>query len=252
MCEFLIIMKPFVENTLAGTIGTIIGIVLTIGTTYLATKIETRRSEKQQIQMLVQGLEQNLKAFEDQAETLEHLDSLNTIIRQNMNDLSALEDSTLQEWAGALLSFQYNAIDMTAARIFSSNIETWRNISSPEFIDIMGRSFSVIETLVEMNNRREDAWYNLMHEEFELDRVNNAKNLREFCQLIMQLPAVDDYLRLVHELYARMFRASTKVLWEKLDEAKQMVGLPVTEAEPQPANDSTAVQPDTLTNNISV
>lgn len=242
-------MKPFLENTLACTIGTIIGIVLTIGTTFLATKIDTRRSEKQQIQMLVQGLEQNLRAFEDQAETLEHLDSLYTIIRQNKDDLSVLGDSTLQEWTGYLFTFQFNAIDMTAARIFSSNIETWRNISSSEFIDIMGRSFSVIETLVELNNRREDAWFNLMHELYELERVNNAKNFREFCQLITQLPAEDDYLRQVHELYARIFRGGTKLLWEQLDEAKQLVGLPVKDDEPQPANDSATVQPDTLTNN---
>lgn len=239
-------MKPFIENTLAGTIGTIIGIVLTIGTTYLATRIETRKSEKQQIQMLVKGLEQNIKAFEDQAETLEHADSLNMIIRLHKDNLSVLPDSTLYEWSSYLLSLDLNAIDMTAARIFSSNIETWRNISSPEFIDYMGRSFSLIETLVDLNTRREDAWFNAMHEMYEFERTTSTKSLAEHSQRIVQLPAVDNYMRNVHELYARSFRGTTKLLREKLNEAKQMVGLPIEDDELQTTQNSIAVLPDTL------
>lgn len=239
-------MKPFIENTLAGTIGTIIGIVLTIGTTYLATRIETRKSEKQQIQMLVKGLEQNLAAFEEQTETLEHADSLNMIIRQHKDDLSVLADSTIQEWGYYLFVFEFNAIDLTAARIFSSNIETWRNISSPEFIDYMGRSFSLIETLVDLNTRREDAWFNAMHEMYEFERTTSTKSLAEHCQRIVQLPAVDNYMRSVHELYSRAFRGSTKLLREKLNESKQLVGLPIEEDELQITQNSIAVLPDTL------
>ncbi len=241
-------MKPFIENTLAGTIGTIIGIVLTIGTTYLATRIETRRSEKQQIQMLVKGLEQNIKAFEEQAEMLEHADSLNVLVDKNRNDLSVLGDSTLQEWVTYLYKLEFNATDMTAARIFSSNIETWRNISSPEFIDHMGRAFAVIESLVGLNHRREDAWFGLMHEVYELERKENYsfKSPSDYCQLLIQQPAVDDYMRQVHEIYARSFRACTKLLREKLGEAKQLVGLQIEEDEPQTTLTPIATQPDTL------
>ena len=157
-------MKPFIENTLAGTIGTIIGIVLTIGTTYLATRIETRKSEKQQVQMLVKGLEQNIESFELLAKDMECADSLNNIIIRHRDDLSVLADSTLQEWGQYMFFLNIKAIDLTAARIFSSNIETWRNISSPEFIDYMGRSFSIIEKLVELNTRHEDAFFKAMYE----------------------------------------------------------------------------------------
>lgn len=239
-------MKPFIENTLAGTIGTIIGIVLTIGTTYLATRIETRKSEKQQIQMLVKGLEQNIKAFEDLAETLEYADSLNMIIHLHKDNLSVLPDSTLYEWSSYLLSLDLNAIDMTAARIFSSNIETWRNISSPEFIDNMGRSFSVIEMLIELNARREDAFFNQMYEVYELERNNTSKSIVEHTQRIIQLPVVDNYMHSVHEFYSRAFRGSTKLLREKLNESKQLVGLPIEEDELQITQNSIAVLPDTL------
>ncbi|MBR1878840.1 MAG: hypothetical protein IJ814_07570 [Paludibacteraceae bacterium] len=241
-------MKPFIENTLAGTIGTVIGIVLTIGTTYLANKIETRRSEKQQIQMLVQGLEQNIKAFEEQAEMLEHADSLNVLVNQNWNDLSVLEDSTLLEWKNCLFNFVWSATDMTAARIFSSNIETWRNISSPEFIGYMGRCFSIIESLVEMNTRREDAFLDMVKEVYEMERKENYsfKSPADYCQHIIQQPAADDYMRQVHEIYATSFRGSTKLLREKLDESKQLVDLPVAKDEPQMAVDSITTQPDTL------
>lgn len=239
-------MKPFIENTLAGTIGTIIGIVLTIGTTYLATRIETRKSEKQQTQMLVKGLEQNIKAFENQAETLEYADSLNMIIRLHKDNLSVLPDSTLYEWSSYLFSLELNSIDMTAARIFSSNIETWRNISSPEFIDNMGRSFSVIEMLIEINARRENAFFNQMYEVYEFERTTSTKSLAEHCQRIVQLPAVDNYMRSVHEFYSRAFRGSTKLLREKLNESKQLVGLPIEEDEPQTPQDSITALPDTL------
>lgn len=244
-------MKPFVENTLACTIGTIIGIVLTIGTTFLATKIDTRRSEKQQIQMLVQGLKQNINAFEEQAEALEHLDSLNTIIYQNWDDLSVLEDSTLEEWKSYLLLYKFDAIDMTAARIFSSNIETWRNISSVEFINFIGTSSSVIEKLVELNHRREDAWFNLFHEVCvlkERERINDLSNASK-CQLLIQQPAANEYMDQV-ALCAPIFRASTKALRECLDRYEQMFGLPVTDDEPQLIYETTTtIQPDTLTNN---
>ena len=135
---------------------------------------------------------------------------------------------------------------MTAARIFSSNIETWRNISSPEFIDNMGRSFSVIEMLIELNARREDAFFNQMYEVYELERKNTSKSIVEHTQRVIQLPVVDNYMRSVHEFYSRAFRGSTKLLREKLNESKQFVGLPIEEDELQITQNSIAVLPDTL------
>lgn len=238
-------MKPFIENTLAGTIGTIIGIVLTIGTTYLATRIETRKSEKQQIQMLVKGLEQNIESFELLAKDMECADSLNNIIIRHRDDLSVLADSTLQEWGQYMFFLNIKAIDLTAARIFSSNIETWRNISSPEFIDYMGRSFSIIEKLVELNTRYEDAFFKAMYEKNAMDKTITANTLAEYSQHLIQLPTVDDYMLSV-SFCAAFFRYGAKLLREKLNESKQLVGLPIEEDELQITQNSIAVLPDTL------
>lgn len=214
-------MKPFWENTLASTIGTVIGIVLTIGTTFIATRMETRQSEKRQVKMIVQGMEQNLDAIREFTHFLEYSDSLNMLVLDHKQDLTVLADSTLGEYLGCLVSMEYHSFDMTASRIFSSNLETWRNISSTEFIDLAGRWFSILDQIIKKYEKIDGEKSQVQRAVWECNRTYTGKSFADWSEHFVQVPCVDDLMQLTHKYYLPFFQQATQLLEEKLAECKQ-------------------------------
>lgn len=218
--------QPFVKNLIANTLGTIIGIALTIGTTYLVTNIEDRKSERQEVNMLVRSLDNHIDKFNILLENMLASDSVNAIYLDNRHDLSAVADSTLIECMYRILFFDNQVTDYTAAHIFESNIETWRTIRSVEFIETMGKCFTLSQWLSNYHKQLNEDKENLMPIYFQAEN-ELPRNSREFALRFLNHPDVVSFMRKQQELYIMMMGQGVQILELKLDECKSLVGIPL-------------------------
>ncbi len=216
--------QPFAKNILANTLGTIIGIVLTIGTTYLVTNYEDRKSERQQVKMLVRSLDNHIEKFEGCIELMQESDSVNTIIKRNWDNLSVLADSTLAECVGRMIYFDNQVTDYTAAHIFESNIETWRTIRSVEFIETMGKCFTLSQSLTQYHNQlnEDKRRITMIYHKAELA---DFKTLKEMYIHILKESEVSYLIRMQHDLYIPLFMQGVEILKQKNMECKQLAGI---------------------------
>ncbi len=132
------------KELLLTIIGTTISIILTFGTAACLDRCERVDDRKMSALMVMSNIESFSRNVDLMAQDIARCDSIGTWLlslpQDRLNKISPEEASDIiNEVIG---SINFLSHDKTAESIFSSNIETWKNMQKFQFIDNVGSCFS--------------------------------------------------------------------------------------------------------------
>lgn len=152
-------------------IGTTISILLTIGSSQMLEKRQRAKDRNLTIMMVLSNIENSARQFESMAQSMAQLDTIGTwLLAQPTARLEIVPDKDIKILINLVTSLNLISHDETAEKIFSDNIDTWKNMESFMFINNVGRTFSTI-------NQMEDYWKDWVLEmNHSVDEVINNPN----------------------------------------------------------------------------
>ena len=154
--------KDFVVAILATTVS----IVLTFGTGKLVERSNQKKERKLTALMVMSSIESFARYLDDAAKNWDRMDSVAVwLLRLPMDEVARLGDEPFEEAVQEVFQAPIIRHDNTAETIFSSNIDTWKNLGNFQFVDNVGACFSQMNWFEEKNNK--DALEHAGH----LDRI---------------------------------------------------------------------------------
>ena len=133
-------------------LGTTVSLVLTFGTAQ-------RAKDRRLTALMVMS---NIEAFAQQLDTAwvlaAHADTATAwLLNIQKDSLDVMDQDDLLPILAKAKNINYINYDKTTENIFSNNIETWKNMGNFQFIDMVGKSFSLMHLCEEKwNNIQED------------------------------------------------------------------------------------------------
>ena len=220
-------LSDFWTQTLSCTLGTVIGIVLTFGTSAWIDYREQRATERTAALMVIHNLERFCDELEGTVKTLQAVDSVNMKVLDAKDRLVTVPEDTLEMFVTGIFSFHYATNDETAETIFSSNIEIWKSIGNSEFIELAGNCFSGKRLMVKF----QDGLY------AEKNELNNTylktiayaekpiESKQEIAAAILRSALFRSFIDKQHGFYLAGMQEGLKVLREKTDDCKRLMGV---------------------------
>ena len=139
-------------------LGTTVSLVLTFGTAQIIEK-QQRAKDRRLTALMVMS---NIEAFAQQLDTLwvlaAHADTATAWLLNIPKDtLDIMDQDDLLPILSKAKIISYLNYDKSTENIFSNSIETWKNMGNFQFIDIVGKSFSLMHLCEEKwNSIQED------------------------------------------------------------------------------------------------
>ena len=147
--------KPWVKDLLVAFAATTLSIILTFGTTMIVNRVKQKQERKLTALMVMSSIEKFARELDVIAEDLAHKDSIATwLLSIPIEEVAELGDffvDPLKETAGNYIIL---ARDKSADAIFSSSIETWKNLGCFAFIENVGYAFSEMDDLIKSYSER--------------------------------------------------------------------------------------------------
>ena len=142
--------KDFVVAILATTVS----IVLTFGTSKLIEHNNQKKERKLTALMVMSSIESFARSLEDASGQWDRIDSIAVwLLRMPVDDVARLGDEPFEEAVREVFQAPILRHDQTAETIFSSNIDTWKNMGNFQFVDNVGACFSLMNWIEETNNK---------------------------------------------------------------------------------------------------
>lgn len=220
-------LSDFGKQTLSCTLGTVIGIVLTFGTSAWIEHREQQETERTAALMVIHNLNSFCDDLEEHVNYLQTIDSINTKVTAAKDRLETVSEDTLEMFISGFLTYNFSTNDQTAETIFSSNIETWKSIGNSEFIELAGNCFSGKRLMVKF----QDGLY------AEKNELNNTylktiayaekpiESKQEIAAAILRSALFRSFIDKQHSFYLAGMQAGLKVLREKTDDCKRLMGV---------------------------
>ena len=144
--------KDFVVAILA----TSVSIVLTFGTSKLIERNNQKKERRLTALMVMSSIESFARSIDESAEVWDRLDSVAVwLLRLPIEDVERLGEEPFIDAVNEVFQAPIIRHDQTAETIFSSNIDTWKNMGNFQFVDNVGACFSQMNWIEEKMN--EDA-----------------------------------------------------------------------------------------------
>lgn len=126
-------------------LGTTVSLVLTFGTAQFIEK-EQRAKDRRLTALMVMS---NIEAFAQQLDTAwvqaAHADTATAwLLNIPKDSLDKMSQDELLPIISKAMNINYINYDKSTESIFSNNIETWKNMGNFQFIDMVGKSFSLM------------------------------------------------------------------------------------------------------------
>ena len=146
-------------------LGTTVSLVLTFGTAQFIEK-QQRAKDRRLTALMVMS---NIEAFAQQLDTAwiqaAHADTATAwLLNIPKDSLDEMNPSELLSIIGKAMNIGYITYDKTTENIFSNNIETWKNMGNFQFIDMVGKSFSLMRLCEDKWNSFQEALSNTLSE----------------------------------------------------------------------------------------
>lgn len=146
-------------------LGTTVSLVLTFGTAQLIEK-QQRAKDRRLTALMVMS---NIEAFAQQLDTLwvlaAHADTATAWLLNIPKDtLDVMDQDELLPIIAKAKSINYLNYDKSTENIFSNSIETWKNMGNFQFIDLVGKSFSLMHLCEEKWNKYQEDLSNTFNE----------------------------------------------------------------------------------------
>ena len=125
-------------------LATTLSIILTFGTTAMVNHCQRLKDRKLSAMMVMGNIETFSRRVEDMASSMARRDSIATwMLSLPQDSLDLIPPSERVDLLNEVIAgIDFLTHDKTAESIFSSNIETWKNMQKFQFIDNVGFCFS--------------------------------------------------------------------------------------------------------------
>ena len=125
-------------------LATTLSIILTFGTTSLVEHCQRVKDRKLSAMMVMGNIETFSRKVDDMAQSMARRDSIATwMLSLPQDSLDFIPASEMVDLINEVIAgIEFLTHDKTAESIFSSNIETWKNMQKFQFIDNVGSCFS--------------------------------------------------------------------------------------------------------------
>lgn len=125
-------------------LATTLSIILTFGTTAMVNHCQRLKDRKLSAMMVMGNIETFSRRVEDMASSMARRDSIATwMLSLPQDSLDLIPPSEMVDLINEVIAgIDFLTHDKTAESIFSSNIETWKNMQKFQFIDNVGFCFS--------------------------------------------------------------------------------------------------------------
>ena len=164
-------------------LATTLSIILTFGTTGVVQHCQRIKDRKMSALMVMSNIEQFSRQLEERAKDMAQLDTIATwMLSLPKDSLDKIPPIEIVDLINQVVTVDLINHDKTAESIFSSSIETWKNMGYFQFIDNVGYCFSKM-------NAEEEYW-NAWVEQFEktvynvLDHPEEQTGKRTWTQLL--------------------------------------------------------------------
>ena len=125
-------------------LATTLSIILTFGTTGIVEHCQRIKDRKLSAMMVMGNIETFSRKVDDMAQSMARRDSIGTwMLSLPQDSLDLIPASEMVDLINEVIAgIDFLTHDKTAESIFSSNIETWKNMQKFQFIDNVGNCFS--------------------------------------------------------------------------------------------------------------
>lgn len=125
-------------------LATTLSIILTFGTTALVNHCQRLKDRQLSAMMVMGNIETFSRKVEEMASSMARRDSIATwMLSLPQDSLDLIPPSEMVDLINEVIAgIDFLTHDKTAESIFSSNIETWKNMQKFQFIDNVGSCFS--------------------------------------------------------------------------------------------------------------
>ena len=142
--------KDFVVAILATTVS----IVLTFGTGKLVERNNQKKERRLTALMVMSSIESFARTLDESAKDWDRMDSVAVwLLRLPIDEVARLGDDPFEGAVQEVFQAPIIRHDNTAETIFSSNIDTWKNLGSFRFVDNVGACFSYMNWIEEEINK---------------------------------------------------------------------------------------------------
>ena len=147
--------NAWVKDLLVAFAATTLSIILTFGTTAVVNHVRQKHERKLTALMVMSSIEAFARDLEQLEEFTAQHDSVATwLLSLPIEDVARLGDEPLIDTFNDVFELGVLNHDRTAETIFSSHIDTWKNMGNFKFIDNVGWCFSAMNSLEEDYNQR--------------------------------------------------------------------------------------------------
>lgn len=141
------------KDFVVAIIATTVSIVLTFGTASLVNHSKQKEDRKLTALMVMSNIETFARDLEETENELATIDSVATwLLKLPIDDVAKLGNAPFNEPIAVVFGVPILHHDKTAETIFSSNIDTWKNMGNYNFIDNVGKCFSQMNWIEEYYN----------------------------------------------------------------------------------------------------
>ena len=145
--------RTWLKDLLVAFAATTLSIILTFGTTAVINRIKQKQERKLTALMVMSSVEQFARQLEEIERDTAHRDSIaRWLLSIPIEDVVKYDESLYINALSEATDLSAVTYDKTAETIFSSNIDTWKNMGNFKFINNVGWCFSTMNTIEEMYN----------------------------------------------------------------------------------------------------
>ena len=142
--------KSWVKDLLVAFAATTLSIILTFGTTAVVNRVKQKQERKLTALMVMSSIEQFARDLELIEKQYAYKDSIATwLLSLPIETVAQMDDGPIDDALVEVYSLPIITHDKTAESIFSSHIDTWKNMGNFQFIDHVGWCFSAMNTYEE-------------------------------------------------------------------------------------------------------
>ena len=143
----------WLKDLLVAFAATTLSIILTFGTTGVINRVKQKQERKLTALMVMSSIEQFARDLDSLEQRMALIDSVATwLLGIPIDDVIRLGDEPFDSAFSAAFVTAALKHDKTAETIFSSHIDTWKNMGNFQFIDNVGACFSSMNWMEEYYN----------------------------------------------------------------------------------------------------
>ena len=147
--------RSWEQDLLIAFAATTLSIILTFGTSMVVNRVQQKKERKLTALMVMSSIEKFARDLEYIEKDTGHRDSIATwLLSIPVEALAEIDGEPIDEAFREAVNLPIITHDKTAETIFSSQIETWKNMGNFKFVENVGKCFSEMNFIEEHFNER--------------------------------------------------------------------------------------------------